>query len=117
MTLHDRGYVHRDINPRTVLWLSYARRWTVVHFGCAAQLRSTSPIGCSLYYAAPEVLAALQDDKHDMHVTEALDAWSVGTVALEMVLGANPFGSLESAGTVRPPKVQHSPTRAENNRH
>jgi serine/threonine protein kinase len=85
--LHASGYVHRDIKPGNIMWLPRKKRWTLIDFGCAARNGTLAPTGFSLFYVAPEALRAYMEDEGGVMATEALDAWSVGVLAIELFTG------------------------------
>jgi serine/threonine protein kinase len=100
--LHAAGYVHRDIKPAHIMWLPRKKRWTLIDFGCAARAGEEAKIGYSLHYTAPEVLRAHRTGAHSMLVDEALDAWSMGILAIEMFTGEPVFDLMQSRAQVRP---------------
>lgn len=86
--LHDAGYVHRDLKPANILWLPSRNRWTLIDFGCAAPIATHAHIGFTLAYAAPEAATAMYRTGADtIEVAPALDAWSVGVLAVELFNG------------------------------
>jgi serine/threonine protein kinase len=92
--LHEAGYAHRDIKPGNIMWLPRKKRWTLIDFGCAARIGTKARTGFSLYYVAPEALRAYIAGKGDLVATEALDAWSLGVLALELFGGKPAFDHL-----------------------
>ena len=96
--LHAAGYVHRDIKPGNIMWLPRTKRWTLIDFGCAATTGSFARTGFSLHYAAPEALMAYMGGEAGVQAAEALDAWSLGVMAIELLTGKpalDPFRNQE----------------------
>jgi serine/threonine protein kinase len=88
MDLHAAGYVHRDLKPANIMWLPSQNRWTLIDFGCAVRIGSKAHTGFTLAYAAPEAVRAhYRSDEDTLVATEALDAWSVGVLAVELFTG------------------------------
>lgn len=100
VNLHNEGYVHRDLKPGNVMWLPRENRWTVIDFGCAAKTGKEAGLGFSIMYAAPEVIASYRSGKRKMKVTEALDVWSLGVLAIELLTGEMPLNLQEGAQAV-----------------
>lgn len=67
--MHALGFVHRDLKPANIMWLPRQNRWTVIDFGCVAQVGDTATLGFSYPYAAPEVIAAYRKGDTKMVVT------------------------------------------------
>jgi hypothetical protein len=92
--LHDRGLVHRDLKPANVF-----REAGVVKLGDVGLCKAISPTHRSLhtesvgtvYYMAPEVSRG--------RYTQALDIYSLGVIAYEMVTGSVPFDG-ETTGEI-----------------
>ena len=93
--MHGAGYVHRDLKPANVMYLEQEQRWALFDFGCAAVSGRNAPLRFSLAYAAPEVVVNARDPDCDgtMLVLPELDAWSLGLMAYEVLMGERAFGS------------------------
>ncbi|MFN9372845.1 MAG: serine/threonine-protein kinase [Planctomycetaceae bacterium] len=108
--LHDRGLVHRDLKPANVF-----REAGIVKLGDVGLCKAISPTRRSLhtesvgtvYYMAPEVSRG--------RYTQALDIYSLGVIAFEMVTGSVPFDG-ETTGEIlmkhlaTAPDLQRLPT-------
>eukprot|EP00892_Ulva_mutabilis_P004414 jgi/Ulvmu1/2344/UM013_0192.1 len=93
-SMHIAGYAHRDLKPGNVMWLPREEQWTLIDFGFAAPLGSTAPMGFTLSYAAPEIIAAwLNQDTHIV-ATPAADAWALGVMVFELLTGRPAFDSV-----------------------
>ena len=84
--LHTAGYV-RDIKPGNIMFLPRTKRWTLIDFGCASRIGDHAPTGFSLFYAAPEALSTYMGGEGGVVAAEALDAWSMGVLAIELLTG------------------------------
>ena len=92
--MHAAGYVHRDLKPANVMWLPRQNRWTLIDFGCVARVGEDAPVSFTLAFAAPEVAAACRAGRKSIQATPALDAWSLGVMALELLTGAAAYDLL-----------------------
>jgi serine/threonine protein kinase len=77
------------------MWLPRKNRWTLIDFGCAAQLGEEARIAYSLAYAAPEVVHAVRKGSNTVMASDKLDAWSLGVMAVELLTNKPPFNLLE----------------------
>ena len=106
--MHDAGYVHRDLKPANVMWLPRENRWTIIDFGCVARDGEIAPLNFTLAYAAPEVVRAYHNGEPVVMSNTALDAWSLGVMAFELLTGSPPFRLLtDGRCRVRPVHLLH----------
>jgi serine/threonine protein kinase len=109
--IHSQGICHRDIKPQNLLVDVSTHALKLCDFGSAKVLRpeegNISYI-CSRYYRAPELIFGATN------YTTAIDVWSVGCVAAELLLG-NPLFPGESGvdQLVEIIKVLGTPSREE----
>jgi eukaryotic-like serine/threonine-protein kinase len=89
--MHEAGFVHRDLKPANVMWLPRENRWTIIDFGCAARIGKPAPLSFTLAYAAPEVVHTLEMGMKTIKGTPALDSWSLGVMAFELLTGSPAF--------------------------
>lgn len=106
--LHSEGFAHRDLKPANVMWLPSQNRWTIIDFGCAAKINSEARMGFSLMYAAPEVVnAVFRQQQSRMIATTAMDAWSVGILAIELFTGRPALRLIEGRDKVCAHSLTH----------
>lgn len=95
MSLHDAGYIHRDIDPSNI-FVTSDEHIKLIDFGIAKQMNDLTTSDKSLTvagkfmgkpeYAAPEL--ALGDVKHQNQTT---DIYAVGILLYQCILGHTPF--------------------------
>lgn len=84
--LHEAGYVHRDLKPANVMYLTRAKCWTLIDFGCVARIGEHAKTALTLNYAPPEVIAAYRIKQSTVVACESMDAWSVGMLIYELLV-------------------------------
>jgi len=109
--LHSCGICHRDIKPQNLLVDSRSHVLKLCDFGSAKALLPGEPSVayiCSRYYRAPELIFGSTE------YTCAIDIWSAGCVAAELLLGHPLFpGDTGVDQLVEIIKVLGTPTREE----
>ncbi|XP_064210250.1 citron rho-interacting kinase isoform X2 [Anguilla rostrata] len=103
-TVHQMGYVHRDVKPENVL-IDRTGHIKLADFGSAAKLTANKtvvgsrlPVGTQ-DFLAPEVLTALNGGGQASHGVEC-DWWSLGIIAYEMIYMKSPFAEGTSTKTI-----------------
>jgi kinase len=109
--IHSQGVCHRDIKPQNLLVDPRSHALKLCDFGSAKMLRpeeANISYICSRYYRAPELIFGATN------YTTAIDVWSVGCVAAELLLGVPLFpGESGVDQLVEIIKVLGTPTREE----
>ncbi|EFJ40677.1 hypothetical protein VOLCADRAFT_69208, partial [Volvox carteri f. nagariensis] len=95
--LHERGIIHRDIKPENTVF-TRERVLKVTDFGLAINARTERPVTRlgTLDYMAPEVGRGL-----DLVYDASVDAWAMGVLAYELIVGRPPFGMSCREATMR----------------
>lgn len=106
--LHSNGIIHRDIKPENTVFTN-DKVLKITDFGLAINQREERPVTRlgTLDYMAPEVIQCPDkhhpsDNKHriDLIYGERVDAWAMGILAYELVVGRSPFGMSDRESTI-----------------
>ena len=98
--LHRAGWVHRDLKPGNIMFLPKKLKWVLIDFGVSARIGKAAAVRGTALYAAPELAQAYLNREPSICSTAALDAWSLGIIALELMLGYHPLGTFCDQETV-----------------
>lgn len=89
--LHSRNVIHRDIKPANILVRKEEPfEMVLTDFGISSlavsQLHHTS-LSRTIAYSSPESMTGI--------ISAASDYWAIGLIALELLIGRNPFGGMD----------------------
>ncbi|DBA84709.1 TPA: hypothetical protein ACH3X1_005961 [Trebouxia sp. C0004] len=105
--LHSKGIIHRDIKPENILLMA-DKSIKLADFGLSIDATSERPVtrAGTLDYMAPEVLLCPEKsrpqenkDKVLLGYTAMVDAWAMGILAYELIVGKPPFEKQSRAAT------------------
>ena len=86
--VHSLGYVFRDLKPSNVV-LTHDGRIKLCDYGLIGKLSEIDTSLCGTpEYCPPE---RLTEKRKKNPLTEAVDAWSLGVFAYELLMGCTPF--------------------------
>ena len=91
--IHQRGIIHKDINPSNIVWSSRSNQLKIIDFGVATRLSTESPaltnpkvIEGTLPYISPE-----QTGRMNRRLDYRTDFYSLGVTLYELLTGHLPF--------------------------
>lgn len=85
-TLHQAGFVHCNLEPRNILFLPNSGCWTFADLTHVTPCNHPASANYWIQYAAPEAVVNLFQ-VYPLRASKQLDAWSLGVIAFELLMG------------------------------
>ena len=95
MALHDKGYIHRDLDPSNIM-ITSDRKIKIIDYGIAKQLSTLTTQDQQLTtagqfmgkatYASPELVVG-----DVVHQNETTDIYAIGIMLFQFIVGHVPF--------------------------
>lgn len=99
--MHNKNIIHRDIKPENIL-LGFQNEIKLADFGYSVHTESgfRSTVCGTLDYLSPGMaLMMLKPGESPEYYTKAIDQWSLGILAYELLVGKPPFETKTSKAT------------------
>ena len=117
--IHQKGFLHLDLNPSNIIYNPVDRSVHIIDFGSAHHYRHKSMylgnperVDCDLHYISPE-----QTGRNNGIIDFSSDLYALGTIMYELATGRRVFESKKALELVHShlAKIPENPTRLNRN--